>query len=98
VFESIVGEVPMICRPIWADNKMNGQMVEEVWGIGVRVEGGVFTKNGMLKSLELVLGEHGGGRSMREKIRELKEIVVKAAGPYGMASKNFKTLVELISK
>uniref|UniRef100_A0A2N9H1W3 Uncharacterized protein n=1 Tax=Fagus sylvatica TaxID=28930 RepID=A0A2N9H1W3_FAGSY len=60
--------------------------------------GGVFTKNGMLKSLELVMGEHEGGRRMREKIRELKEIVVKAAGPYGMASKNFKTLVELISK
>ena len=55
VFESIVGQVPMICRPILGDNMMNGRMVEAVWGIGVRVEGGVFTKNGMLKSLELVL-------------------------------------------
>ena len=35
----------------------------------------MFTKNGMLKSLELVMGEHEGGRRMREKIRELKEIV-----------------------
>uniref|UniRef100_A0A2N9GBL5 Glycosyltransferase n=1 Tax=Fagus sylvatica TaxID=28930 RepID=A0A2N9GBL5_FAGSY len=51
VFESIVGEVPMICRPIWADNKMNGQMVEEVWGIGVRVEGGVLYKEWNAKEL-----------------------------------------------
>ena len=58
----------------------------------------MFTKNGMLKSLELVMGEHEGVRRMREKVRGLKEIVVKAAGPYGMASKGFKTLVELISK
>jgi anthocyanidin 3-O-glucosyltransferase len=97
VFESIVGEVPMICRPILGDNKMNGRMVEEVWEIGVRVEGGVFTKNGMLKSLKLVLGIHEGGRRMREKIRDLKEIVIKASGPNGIASKDFKTLVELIS-
>uniref|UniRef100_A0A2N9GT87 UDP-glycosyltransferases domain-containing protein n=1 Tax=Fagus sylvatica TaxID=28930 RepID=A0A2N9GT87_FAGSY len=98
VFESIVGEVPMICTPIWGDNKMNGRMVEDVWGIGVRVEGGVFTKNGMLKSLELVLGVPERGKRMREKIRELKEIVVKAAGTNGIASQDFKTLVELISK
>ncbi|KAK4594718.1 hypothetical protein RGQ29_018428 [Quercus rubra] len=97
VFESIVGEVPMICRPILGDNMMNGRMVEAVWGIGVRVEGGVFTKNGMLKSLELVLG-HEQGRRMRENIKELKELVVKAAGPDGIASKDFKTLAEVISK
>ncbi|KAL4598203.1 hypothetical protein ACB092_11G043500 [Castanea dentata] len=92
-----VGEVPMICRPILGDNMMNGRMVEAVWGIGVRVEGGVFTKNGMLKSLELVLG-HEQGRRMGENIKELKELVVKAAGPDGIASKDFKTLVEVISK
>ncbi|KAG2713081.1 hypothetical protein I3760_04G158400 [Carya illinoinensis] len=98
VFESIVGEVPMICRPILGDNMMNGRMVEDVWEIGVRVEGGVFTKKGMVKSLELVLGHGQHGRRMREKIRDLKELVVKAAGPDGIASKDFKTLLELISQ
>ena len=63
----------------------------------MRVEGGVFTKIGMLKSLELVLG-HEQGRRMRENIKELKELVVKAAGPDGIASKDFKTLAEVISK
>ncbi|KAG2713069.1 hypothetical protein I3760_04G157200 [Carya illinoinensis] len=98
VFESIVGEVPMICRPILGDQMMNGRMVEDVWEIGVRVEGGVFTKKGMVKSLELVLGHDQHGRRMREKIRDLKELVVKAAGPDGIASKDFKTLLELISQ
>ncbi|KAB1224440.1 Anthocyanidin 3-O-glucosyltransferase 2 [Morella rubra] len=97
VFESVVGEVPMICRPILGDNMFNGRMVEDVWGIGVGVEGGVFTKNGMLKSLEVVLGEEHGKR-MREKIRDIKDLVVKAAGPTGIASKDFNTLVEVISK
>ncbi|KAG2713078.1 hypothetical protein I3760_04G158100 [Carya illinoinensis] len=95
VFESLFGEVPMICRPIFGDHKMNGR-IEDVWGIGVRVEGGVFRKKGMVKSLELVLGNDQHGRRMREKIRGLKELVVKAAGPDGIASKDFKTLLELI--
>uniref|UniRef100_A0A2N9H254 Glycosyltransferase n=1 Tax=Fagus sylvatica TaxID=28930 RepID=A0A2N9H254_FAGSY len=60
-------KVPMICTPIWGDNKMNGRMVEDVWGIGVRVEGGMFTKNGMLKSLELVLGVPERGKRKEDE-------------------------------
>ncbi|KAB1224453.1 Anthocyanidin 3-O-glucosyltransferase 2 [Morella rubra] len=120
VFESIVGEVPMICRPILGDNMFNARMVEDDWGIGVGVEGGVFTKNGMLKSLKVVLGQgkrmpqetrdtkdfvlkavlghEQGKRPMREKIKDIKDRVVKAAGPNGIAFKDFKTLVGVISK
>ncbi|KAB1224452.1 Anthocyanidin 3-O-glucosyltransferase 2 [Morella rubra] len=119
VFESIVGEVPMICRPILGDNRMNGRMVVDVWGIGVGVEGGVFTKNGMLESLKVVLGQgermpvkardtrdfvrnavlgQEQGKRMREKIKDIKDLVVKAAGPNGIAFKDFKTLVGVISK
>ncbi|KAF5458999.1 hypothetical protein F2P56_022991 [Juglans regia] len=99
VFESIVGEVPMICRPVLGDGMMNARMVEDVWETGVRVEGGVFTKNGMVKSLELVLGhDDQHRRRMMKKIRDLKEVVVKAAGPDGIASKDFKTLLDLISQ
>ena len=35
---------------------------------------------------------------MREKSKELKEVVVKAVGSNGIDSKDFKTLVEVISK
>ncbi|WRX14949.1 UDP-glucuronosyl/UDP-glucosyltransferase - like 10 [Theobroma cacao] len=95
VFESVANQVPMICRPMFGDHWMNGRMVEEVWGIGVRVEGLVFTKSGVLKSLEIILG-HEQGRKMRERIRRLRELVLKAAGPSGSASQDFKTLVETI--
>ncbi|MFX9845021.1 glycosyltransferase [Acinetobacter baumannii] len=42
VVESICGGVPMICRPFFGDQRINGRMVEDVWKIGVRVRDGVF--------------------------------------------------------
>ncbi|KAL3744932.1 hypothetical protein ACJRO7_014097 [Eucalyptus globulus] len=96
VFESVAGGVPMVCKPFWADNMMNGRMIEEVWGIGVKVEGGIITKDGMEKALEVVLrGEEG--KEMRKKVGELRERLVEAAGPDGSAEADFKALVDLIS-
>ncbi|OMO85286.1 UDP-glucuronosyl/UDP-glucosyltransferase [Corchorus capsularis] len=95
VFESVANEVPMICRPMFGDHGVNGRLVEEIWGIGVKVEGIVFNKSGLLKSLELVLGQEQG-REMRQKSRSLRELVLKAAEPSGSASQDFKTLVETI--
>ncbi|XVE93593.1 hypothetical protein REPUB_Repub01dG0207900 [Reevesia pubescens] len=94
VFESIANGVPMICRPMFGDHAVIGRVVAEIWGIGVRVEGLVFTKSELLKSLELILGD--GGRKMRERISAVREPVLKAAEPSGSASQDFKTLVETI--
>lgn len=55
VNESLVSGVPIICRPVWADNFMIVKMVENVWGVGLRVEGRVITKIGFVQALELVL-------------------------------------------
>ncbi|KAJ8763909.1 hypothetical protein K2173_003691 [Erythroxylum novogranatense] len=79
VCESILGGVPMICKSIWADNCMNARMVEQVWGIGVRVEAGLITRSGMLKSLATVF-HHENGQKMRDAIGSLREAVLKAAG------------------
>ncbi|XVF44882.1 hypothetical protein PTKIN_Ptkin02bG0159100 [Pterospermum kingtungense] len=95
VFESVANGVPVICRPMFGDHWMIGRAVEEIWGIGVSVEGLVFTKSGVLKSLEVIF-RHERGRKMRERIRELRELVLKAAEPSGSASQDFKTLVETI--
>ncbi|RVW79683.1 Anthocyanidin 3-O-glucosyltransferase 2 [Vitis vinifera] len=56
VTESIVCGVPMICRPFFGDQNLNRRMVQDVWGIGVGVKGGVFTKSGLTRDLELILG------------------------------------------
>ncbi|KAK1548960.1 hypothetical protein Q3G72_002749 [Acer saccharum] len=96
VFESVANGVPMICRPFFGDHRMNGRVVEEVWGIGVKVEGMVFTKSGVLKSLDLIFG-HDKGKLMRENVQLLKQIAMEAAGPGASASRDFSTLLEKIS-
>ncbi|KAK8658451.1 hypothetical protein V6N13_036657 [Hibiscus sabdariffa] len=95
VFESIANGVPMICRPMFGDHAMIGRAVEEIWGIGVRVEGNVFTKSGIQKSLKVVLGEEEGWQ-MRERITALRGLVLKAAEPSGSASQDFNTLLQAI--
>ncbi|ESR36886.1 hypothetical protein CICLE_v10030331mg, partial [Citrus x clementina] len=79
VCESIANGVLMICRPFFGDHRMNARLVEEVWGIGVKVEGIVLTKSGVLQSLELMFSHEG--KKMRENVRHLKEIVIEAGGP-----------------
>lgn len=93
--ESIANGVPMICRPFFGDHRMNARMVEEVWGIGVKVEGMVLTKSGVLQSLELMFSHEG--KKMRENVRHLKEIVIEAAGPNGSATRDLKNLAKSIS-
>ncbi|KAF8029285.1 hypothetical protein BT93_E1843 [Corymbia citriodora subsp. variegata] len=96
VFESVAGGVPMIWKPLWVDNMMNGRLVKEWWKIGVGVEGGTITKSGMVKALEVVLRSEDG-KEMRKKVGELRERLVDASGPGGSVQADFKTLVELIS-
>jgi len=97
VVESIAYGVPMIGRPCFGDHRMIGRMVEDVWGIGVKVEGGILTKNGLLKSLDFILG-HGKGKEMRDKAQALKKTVQCAASPNGPAAKDLSHLVELLSE
>ncbi|KAL5562703.1 hypothetical protein UlMin_032450 [Ulmus minor] len=96
VYESLVNCVPMICRPFFGDQHMTGRMVESIWEIGLKAEGGVLTKSGLLKSFDLILGKEQG-KKMRERAAELRDRVLEAAGPKGSAARDFKALVGLIS-
>uniref|UniRef100_I1ME13 Glycosyltransferase n=1 Tax=Glycine max TaxID=3847 RepID=I1ME13_SOYBN len=96
VFENMCNGVPMVCRPFFGDHGLTGRMVEDVWEIGVRVEGGVFTKDGLVKCLRLVLVEEKGKR-MKENALKVKKTVLDAAGPQGKAAQDFKTLVEVVT-
>ncbi|XP_028084666.1 anthocyanidin 3-O-glucosyltransferase 7-like [Camellia sinensis] len=95
ILESITGGVPMICRPFFGDQTLNSRMVQDTWRIGVRVEGGVFTKSGTTSSLELVLSQEEG-KKMRENIKVLKQNAIEAVGANGSSSENFKDLLEVI--
>ncbi|PIN20524.1 UDP-glucuronosyl and UDP-glucosyl transferase [Handroanthus impetiginosus] len=95
ILESICGSVPMICRPFFGDQKLNGRMVEDSWKIGVRIKGGVFTKNETIEVLNnMMSGEEG--KKVRENIYQLKEKAVNAVDFEGSSTKNFKKLLEII--
>ncbi|TKY59436.1 UDP-glycosyltransferase 78D2 [Spatholobus suberectus] len=96
VIESISGGVPMICRPFLGDQMVAGRVIEGVWEIGMIIEGGVFTKNGLLKSLNLILVQEEG-KKIRDNALKVKMTVQDAARPEGQAAQDFKTLVEIIS-
>ena len=96
ITESIAAGVPMIGRPFFGDHKLNGRLVEVVWEIGVQVEGGIFTKDGILQSLDRILSCDQGVK-MKMNIRNLSEVVRKAAAPNGSSIQNFKKLLEVIT-
>lgn len=95
VYESVANGVPMICRPFFGDHRMIGRTVEDVWGVGVGVEGGVFTKSGLLKSLEVIFGDHQG-KEIKRNAQALKEVVLKAAEPNGIAARDLQILRNMI--
>lgn len=95
ILESIVGGVPMICRPFFGDQRLNGRMVEDVWEIGLLMDGGVLTKNGAIDGLNQILLQ-GKGKKMRENIKRLKELAKGATEPKGSSSKSFTELANLV--
>ncbi|XP_031285967.1 anthocyanidin 3-O-glucosyltransferase 7-like isoform X2 [Pistacia vera] len=97
MLESIVGGVPMICRPLFGDHRLNGRMIESIWEIGLKVEDGKFTKDGLMKRLDLVLRQEEG-KKMRERIKKPKEDLINAIGPKGSSVENFQVLLDIVSK
>lgn len=97
ILESIIAGVPMICRPFFGDQVLNMRCIEAVWGIGVGIEGGKFTKDRTLKALELIFHSEKGIK-IKQKIEVQKEIACNTALAYGSSIKNFRTLVEIIIK
>ncbi|KAL2534790.1 UDP-glycosyltransferase 78D2 [Abeliophyllum distichum] len=97
VLESIAAGVPIIGRPFFGDHHLNGWMVENVWKIGIRIKGGVFTKLATVKALELVLFREEG-KKMKARVDNLKELALEAVGPNGTSTRNFTTLLEVITQ
>ncbi|OMP03777.1 UDP-glucuronosyl/UDP-glucosyltransferase [Corchorus capsularis] len=96
VLESITGGVPMIFRPFFGDQGLNTKTVEAVWGFGLGLEGGMFTKQAKVKALKVILSSDER-KKMREKIAVQKELAFKAVEPNGSSVENFKKLVEIMS-
>ena len=101
ILESIVGGVPLICRPFFGDQRLNMRTLEAIWGIGVRAGGGggggeVITKRGFLEALRMVLVEEEG-KVMRERIGVLKKLAYEAIDVDDSSRKDFNDLVEIVT-
>ncbi|XP_054790019.1 anthocyanidin 3-O-glucosyltransferase 7-like [Prosopis cineraria] len=96
VMEGLANGVPMICRPFFGDHGMAARTVVDLWRIGVKTQGGVFTKSGLLQSLNLILVEEQG-KEIRENALKMKKTMQIAGGADGKAAQDFKTLVEIIT-
>nr|P0DO58.1 RecName: Full=Anthocyanidin 3-O-galactosyltransferase 3GT1; AltName: Full=Flavonoid 3-O-glycosyltransferase 1; Short=Rd3GT1; Flags: Precursor [Rhododendron delavayi] len=94
--ESIAAGVPLIGRPFFGDHQLNAWLVENVWKIGVRVEGGVFTKSGTMSALELVL-THEKQKELRARVEMFKKLALKAVGPEQSSTRNLHTLLEIVA-
>ncbi|PRQ36568.1 putative flavonol 3-O-glucosyltransferase [Rosa chinensis] len=95
VLESVTCGVPMVGRPHIDDQTLNMRTVEVVWKIGMRIEGGVFTKSGAIKVLEQALSLERG-KEMRHRVGVLKQLAQEAVGPNGSSTQDLKALVEII--
>ncbi|XP_052183087.1 anthocyanidin 3-O-galactosyltransferase F3GT1-like [Diospyros lotus] len=95
ILESITAGVPLIGRPIFAEQQLNGWVAEHVLRVAVKVEGGVFTKDGTIRALDLVLLE-GEGKKLKENAEWFKELAHKAAGKNGTSTQSFDTLLKFV--
>ncbi|KAK4404534.1 Flavonol 3-O-glucosyltransferase F3GT2 [Sesamum angolense] len=96
ILESICSCVPMICRPFFGDQMLNGRMVEESWKIGVTVSGGVFRKSETIEALNYIMRSESG-KVIRENVNQLRKKAGNAVKLEGSSTKNFKKLLEIIS-
>nr|GMD41658.1 UDP-glucose:flavonoid 3-O-glucosyltransferase [Ipomoea batatas] len=96
ILEAISFGVCMICRPFYGDQQINTRFVESVWEIGVKVEGGIFTKDETMKALSVVL-DSDRGKLLKENVVKLKGEALEAVKPNGSSTNDFQELVRLLN-
>lgn len=99
VYEGVAAGVPLIGRPFFGDQQMMGRLAESLWKNGLQIEGGKLTRSGLVKSLELILGQDNEqGKKIRDGTKALKQMVLEADhGHNSKAVRDLKVLVNLIS-
>lgn len=95
ILESMVNGVPLICRPMLGDQKVNQRFIESVFGVGVGLEGGVFTKSGAIKALHRVLSSDQG-KEMRRNVQVLRGLAEESTKQGGSSIENLNALIKLV--
>ncbi|XP_052151563.1 7-deoxyloganetin glucosyltransferase-like [Oryza glaberrima] len=90
--ESIVGGVPMVCWPFFAEQQTNCRYKRTEWGIGAEIPDDV--RRGEVEALirEAMDGEKG--REMRRRVAELRESAVASGQQGGRSMQNLDRLID----
>lgn len=90
--EGIIGGVPMICWPFFAEQQVNCRYACTTWGVGLEISSDVKREevSGLVK--EMMEGENG--KRMREKALEWKKKAAESAIEGGSSHCNFNRFVD----
>ncbi|KAL3835028.1 hypothetical protein ACJIZ3_009764 [Penstemon smallii] len=95
--ESILCGVPVVAFPRWTDQGTNAKLIEDLWGIGVRVGVNEENNNGLVESGEIwrcieevMDGGDQKSRELREKAKEWSVLARKAMEEDGSSTNNLK--------
>ncbi|XP_059296480.1 UDP-glycosyltransferase 76E1 [Lycium ferocissimum] len=92
--ESILEEVPMICRPLLADQFVNARYLSQIYKVGLELE--VIERTVIEKTVrKLMLSE--GGKDLKRRVVEMKQNIVAGMQMDGSSQKNLNDLVDFIS-
>ncbi|CAN4118283.1 unnamed protein product [Withania somnifera] len=92
--ESILEEVPFICRPVIADQPVNARYSSQIYKVGLELE--VIERTVIEKTVrKLMLGEEG--KDLKKRVVDMKQSIVAGMQTDGSSHKNLNDLVDFIS-
>ncbi|XP_039155507.1 UDP-glycosyltransferase 83A1-like [Eucalyptus grandis] len=93
--EGLSNGVPLLCRPYFADQRLNRSFVCDVWRVGLGVDGdenGVITRHEVRTKILAVLGSD----EIKANCQRMKEMARKSVSEGGSSLKNLESFIELI--
>ncbi|KAL3619939.1 hypothetical protein CASFOL_034851 [Castilleja foliolosa] len=95
--ESVSCGVPVVAFPKWTDQGTNAKLIEDVWGVGVRVrenEDGMVESGEIWRCVEEVMDEGEKSREVRQNAEKWKGLAREAMGENGSSYRNLKAFFE----
>ncbi|KAK3416962.1 hypothetical protein EUGRSUZ_H02711 [Eucalyptus grandis] len=93
--EGLSNGVPLLCRPYFADQRLNRSFICDVWRVGLGVDGdenGAITRHEVRTKILAVLGSD----EIKTNCQRMKEKTRKSVSEGGSSLKNLESLIELV--
>ncbi|KVG50686.1 crocetin glucosyltransferase, chloroplastic-like [Cynara cardunculus var. scolymus] len=92
--EAVVGGVPMVVFPQWADQAKNGKMIEDVWRTGVRVRKREGDGMGEGREIERCLKMVMGDEKMKRNAEKWRNLAREALNNGGSSTINLQAFLD----